>query len=230
MHCGPHGSASGFRRCRFLTGQKAAEKPAASSEARGTAKGPAGPFGNPGALRRSPETLSVFHNPSFVFTLAPARACRDRSSGLPFQNPARLRGRAISRAAYTPPLQATGPCAANTKTTPAKLRRGGVKTPPYGFTEIENKIVNTNSRQAVGVACRPPVQFDLAANARCCVPVPARLRGRAVSRAAYTPPLQATGPCAANTKTPPAAASPARSRRAPYKPAENRKPQIPVRP
>ena len=87
--------------------------------------------------------------------------------------PARLRGRAISRAAYMPPLQATGPCAANTKTTPAKLRRGGVKTPPYGFTEIANKIVNTNSRQVVGAACRPPVQFYLAANARCCVPVPA---------------------------------------------------------
>src|SRR5699024_5400297 len=112
--------------------------------------------------------------------------------------------RDIPRAAYTPPLHATGSCAANTKTTPAKLRRGGVKTPPYGFTEIANKIVNTNSRQVVGAACRPPVQFDLAVNARCCVPVPARLRGRAVSRAAYTPPLHATGPCAANTKTTPA--------------------------
>ena len=63
---------------------KKPEKAAASSEARSTAKGPAGPFGNPGALRRSPETLSVFHSPSFVFTLAPARACRNRSSGLPF--------------------------------------------------------------------------------------------------------------------------------------------------
>ena len=70
----------------------------------------------------------------------------------------------IPRAAYTPPLQATGLCAANTKTTPAKLRRGGVKTPPYGFTEIANKIVNTNSRQVVGAACRPPVQFYLAVN------------------------------------------------------------------
>ncbi len=84
MHCGPHGPASNFRRCRFLTGQKAAEKAAASSEARGTAKGPAGPFGNPGALRWSPETLPTLHSPSFVFTLAPARACRNRSSGLPF--------------------------------------------------------------------------------------------------------------------------------------------------
>ena len=110
------------------------------------------------------------------------------------------------RAAYTPPLHATGPCAANTKTTPAKLRRGGVKTPPYGFTEIANKIVNTNSRQVVGAACRPPVQFDLAVNARCCVPVPApcragsrprraNLRGPRIfgltehPRAAYTPPL-----------------------------------------
>ena len=72
--------------------------------------------------------------------------------------------RRIPRAAYTPPLQATGPCAANTKTTPAKLRPGGVKTPPYGFTEIANKIVNTNSRQVVGAACRPPVQFYLAVN------------------------------------------------------------------
>ena len=84
MHCGPHGSASNSRERSFLTGQKGTEKPAASSEARGTAKGPAGPFGNPGALRRSPETLSMFHSPSFVFTLAPARACRNRSSGLPF--------------------------------------------------------------------------------------------------------------------------------------------------
>ena len=72
--------------------------------------------------------------------------------------------RDIPRAAYTPPLHATGPCAANTKTTPAKLRRGGVKTPPYGFTEIANKIVNTNSRQVVGAACRPPAQFYLAVN------------------------------------------------------------------
>ena len=187
MYCGPHGSASGFRERSFLTGQKGTEKPAATSEARGTAKGPAGPFGNPGALRRSPETLSMFHNPSFVFTLAPARACRNRSSGLPFEDPARLRGRAISRAAYTPPLQATGPCAANTKTTPAKLRRGGVKTPPYGFTEIANKIVNTNSRQVVGAACRPPVQFYLAANARCCVPVPAPCRAGACPRRGVLP-------------------------------------------
>ena len=44
--------------------------------------------------------------------------------------------RDIPRAAYTPPLHATGPCAANTKTTPAKLRRGGVKTPPYKSTEF----------------------------------------------------------------------------------------------
>ena len=76
--------------------------------------------------------------------------------------------RHIPRAAYTPPLHATGPCAANTKTTPAKLRRGGVLTPPCGFALPANP--------------------------------------------------------------PPAAASPARSGRAPYKPAENRKPQIPARP
>ena len=95
--------------------------------------------------------------------------------------------RHIPRAAYTPPLQATGPCAANTKTTPAKLRRGGVKTPPYGFTEIANKIVNTNSRQVVGAACRPPVQFYLAVNARCCVPVPAPCRAGACPRRANLP-------------------------------------------
>ena len=45
----------------FLTGQKGSEKAAANSEARGTAKGPAGPFGNPGALRGSPETVCVPH-------------------------------------------------------------------------------------------------------------------------------------------------------------------------
>ena len=135
----------------------------------------------------------MFHSPSFVFTLAPARACRNRSSGLPFQNPARLRGRAVSRAAYTPPLHATGPCAANTKTTPAKLRRGGVKTPPYGFTEIANKIVNTNSRQVVGAACTPPAQFDLAVNARCCIRVPAPCRAGACPRRAVLSCLQCSG-------------------------------------
>src|SRR5699024_10578789 len=70
IRCGPHGSASNSRERSFLTGQKGTEKPAATSEARGTAKGPAGPFGNPGALRRSPETLSTLHNPSLVFTIA----------------------------------------------------------------------------------------------------------------------------------------------------------------
>ena len=119
--------------------------------------------------------------------------------------------RRIPRAAYTPPLHATGPCAANTKTTPAKLRRGGVKTPPYGFTEIANKIVNTNSRQVVGAACRPPVQFYLAVNARCCISVPAPCRAGACPRRGILRDPQISrlpGRC------------PARSRRAPYKSME----------
>ena len=45
----------------FLTGQKGSEKAAANSEARGTAKGACGPFGNPGALMGSPETVCVSH-------------------------------------------------------------------------------------------------------------------------------------------------------------------------
>ena len=133
--------------------------------------------------------------------------------------------RHIPRAAYTPPLQATGPCAANTKTTPAKLRRGGVKTPPYGFTEIANKIVNTNSRQVVGAACRPPVQFYLAVNARCCISVPAPCRAGAGPRRAVLGDPQL--PCLPGR-------TPARSRHAPYKSTEfankNGKSQIPVRP
>ena len=60
--------------------------------------------------------------------------------------------RHIPRAAYTPPLHATGPCAANTKTTPAKLRRGGVKTPPYKSTEFAPGAVKTRALQTTGAA------------------------------------------------------------------------------
>ena len=65
---------------------------------------------------------------------------------------------------------------------PARSRRA-----PYGFTEIANKIVNTNSRQVVGAACRPPVQFYLAVNARCCIRVPAPCRAGACPRRAVLP-------------------------------------------
>ena len=135
-------------RCRFLTAQKAAEKRAASSEARGTAlraettlpqprihllqvsrccvarprktysiasssllaserlqrrlrdfcsvvsaRVPAGPLRNPGALRRSPEMVFASRSGPCSSNRT-ARAHRVSSPGLPIGNPARLRGRA----------------------------------------------------------------------------------------------------------------------------------------
>ena len=60
-----------------------------------------------------------------------------------------LRGKHQNHACQTAPRRGQDP-------------RGGVKTPPYGFTEIANKIVNTNSRQVVAAARKFPACRDVA--------------------------------------------------------------------